>query len=118
MAYAPGIFTGEFIDAAVNNIPTAFSSAAGSAITGLRAYAHASFSHLQIINTSTSMIGLVTANVDDGVPLATAKRARCPGNNTITFDAAKGKTLILDNLYIQSESGSVITSGTVIVNMW
>jgi hypothetical protein len=97
------------IDASVNNIPDAFDATAGSQVMTV------SLSGQQCIlvkNITSTMISYVSA---DSVPSAsTTERFYVPAN---TYEE-RCSTAIKSKIYIQSEGGSDITSGTVTVGVW
>lgn len=100
------------IVASTNNIPTAFSSAAGSVIVtnGLLRFR---YHHVAIINETSSEISFVCSN--SGVPASTTNtRVFIPANTSFVADSF----VVGDSAYIQSESGSAISSGQVEVQFW
>lgn len=96
-----------------NNIPVAFSlSNAGSiAQTGM---SDKGYSHIRVINGSSTVISYVTTNAGEAAPSATStRRVFVPANGYVVDD----DMLIIDTILIQSE-GSAISSGTVYISIW
>jgi hypothetical protein len=100
------------IIASTNNIPTAYSSAAGSVIiaSGLLKYR---FHHVAVINETASEISFCVSAT--GVPSSTTNtRVFIPANTTFVAD----QFIMQDSAYIQSETGSAIVVGQVEVQFW
>lgn len=102
------------VDASTNNIPTAFSTAAGSLVmTGI-----ALGRHLAIINETQSRLQVnYVTGTDAATP--TVATAYVPAAAASSFS-----TLVLDDvqlesqLFIASDSGTAISAGTVEVMVW
>jgi hypothetical protein len=104
---------GKKISAALDNIPTAFSAAAGSrALTGLY---NKGYSSLMVLNETNARISVATTDATTGPPsAATAEKVWVLAHGTASFD----RFPVLDSIYIQSDDGSPITKGTVEVMVW
>lgn len=97
------------VDSSANNIPTTFSTAAGSnVINGLK---NLYYSHLACLNGSSSDV--VVAYANPGVTPTLANHI-CPANAFVVFDDSK----VLDGVYLQSDTGSTISSGKVKINVY
>jgi len=99
-----------------NNIPTAFSAAAGSKImTSINAFFGKSrIRNLQILNGTATNISWCTAAATETIPSSsTTERHIVLANGTQTLENVK----LNDYIYIQSE-GSAISSGTVTLQVW
>lgn len=100
------------IVASTNNIPTAFTTGAGSKVlTGLK---EQGYSHIMVINGSTTIISVTTTDNGTTAPSGTTtERLYVLGSQTATFDDIS----VFDNIYVQSE-GTAISTGTVYVQVW
>ena len=92
-----------------NNIPTAFSTAAASlALQGI------SFAeNLLVVNGAASALVL---NIDAGSPTSapTTDNLRVPASATVQFNNVK----LSSTVYVRSDTGSAISSGTVAFSCW
>lgn len=96
-----------------NNVPTSFSTAAGSKIlTGL---ANAGRLSLYILNETAQILGCVNTDDDSGTPSSSStQKFYVPAFGFVILDSVK----LYNNLFIQSEgtgtsSASAISSGKV-----
>lgn len=112
MAFADKYPKSGKVTASTNNVPTAFSTGAGSLVlSGLQGKA---YDHLMIINETSTQISVISDPSATTAPSASSTaRVFVAANGTATFD----KFPIFDAVYIQSE-GSAISSGTVEVQVW
>lgn len=116
MAYGPGAPISAKIVSSTNNIPTAFSTAAGSlALSGLSTYA-TNYKNLMVLNETAGRLLVSTTNsVSDAVPSSSSTQTvYVPASGTYTFS----NVLILDKVYIQSDTGSAISTGNVQIQVW
>ncbi len=111
MAKAQPVPKSAEVIASTNNIPTAYSSAAGSKlVTGMNSLY---YSHVMIFNETTSRIAWTSAGPNT-TPSSSSIYGYCPGSTFCAWDDIK----IFDSRYIQSDTGSSIRTGTVEINVW
>lgn len=100
------------VDASSTNIPTSYGSGSGSKVTCGLSFA----SHIQIFNETSGRLALnlKTAN-GASAPTSANSIYVLPGTtSTVTVDDAK----INNCIYMKSDTGSPISSGTVEFNVW
>jgi hypothetical protein len=104
------------IDASSSNIPTTYSSASTSLITtALGAIGH---THIKISNETDSRIAICNTDSDSGVPSSdpvTNPYQMYTPDNIIEW---KDSLHIYSNIYIRSDTGSAITSGILVIEVW
>lgn len=104
------------VDASSTNIPTSYSAASGSLLTS--SLGALGFTHLKVLNETTSRIAVCNTDVDSGVP----------GSNPVTnpyqmyvsdeFVEFNDGQHVYACIYLRSDTGSAITSGVVVVEVW
>lgn len=97
-----------------SNIPNYYTpSLTGSLVkTGL---ANQGYSHLMVLNNTAAMLSLISSESSSTAPANdTAQKMYVSASGTGTWDDIS----VFDNLYMQSESGASITSGTVQIMVW
>ena len=101
------------INAATNNIPTAFSTAAGSNIMNGLSGAN-SYSHCMALNQTSGMISICFSPIGVTPSSSSTARLYLEPNQGAAWDDLP----IFDGCYIQSESGSTLSTGSVQVMVW
>jgi len=115
-------FLSKYIDASGTNIPTSYGSGSDSKImTGM---ANTGYRHLRVLNKTAGRVALCfvadkNASVPSSSNSANTAQHYVPepssGNTTVDF---VDEICVFDSLYIRSDSGSAITSGVVVVELW
>ncbi len=104
------------IDASTSNIPTTYSSASTSLITS--ALGAIGYTHIKVSNETSGRIAICNTDADSGVPDSdpvTNPFQMYTPDNIIEW---KDSLHIYSNIYIRSDTGSAITSGIVIIEVW
>lgn len=99
------------VNAASNNIPVAFSTAAGSRL--LSGLLPGLYKHLSIVNETLVQISFLNQNSATAPSASSSNRVFIPAGAGIIMDNFR----VQDAIFIQSE-GSAITIGTVEVTVW
>ncbi len=100
---------------ATNNIPAAFSNAAGSLV--LQNLSSGQYQHVQVLNETNYPISFLTLPEVSTAPSSTVtgQRMHIVSNGASSFDDIS----IFDNFYLQSEEGAINQSGKKVrVNIW
>lgn len=104
------------IDSSVNNIPTTYASTSDSLITselGARG-----FYHIKILNETTSRIAI--CNIDSGLGVPSSDPVTNRNQMYVSDEMAEWRDSqhIYSSIYIRSDTGSAITSGIVVIEVW
>lgn len=102
------------LDLSSSNLPTDFSS--GAASKYLTGCGSRSYRHLWITNTSAGRIAVVTTDSSASVPVLASNTdiLYVEAGTVAVFDDID----VMDNVYICSTTGSAITSGIVVAQVW
>jgi hypothetical protein len=97
-----------------SNIPTAYSTSLANSLvmTGLSGNG---YSHIMVLNNTTAMISLLSTESSSSAPSSsTNQKMYVSASGTGAWDDVS----VFDAVYLQSESGSSLTSGTVQIMVW
>jgi hypothetical protein len=106
----------KYIDSASTNIPTTFGSGSTSkVITGIGGQG---YTHLKVFNDTGSRIALCITDADAAVPSSSNSTNTSQDYIASTSTEFKDDIAVYDTIYIRSDSGSSITSGIVVIEVW
>lgn len=107
----------KYVDAASVNIPTSYGTGANSKImTGMAAKGYSKF---KVINNTDSRIALCFV-ADKNASAPSSSNSTNTSQDYIIEQTAEVKDFfaVFDALYLRSDTGSIITTGLVIVEFW
>lgn len=101
------------INAATNTIPTSYSTAAGSLVFVVPP----SSKHIKLINETTCSLA-VNAFYQNSVPSNTDSHNMYSGSTTVMKGFISDDIYVGGTMYLRSNCGSPITTGTVTIEVW
>ena len=105
-----------YLNTSSTNIPTTYGTGAGSLV--LTGVGGEGYSHMKIVNETSSRIAIALAAKDDAVPDSSTSTNTNQDIVSATSTEFKDDIHIYDKVYLRSDSGSAITSGIVAVVLW
>lgn len=104
------------IDSSITNIPTTYDATANSLV--ISSLGGLGFYHIKILNETTSRIALCNTDADSGVP--DSDPITNPHQMYVSDEMAEWRDgqHLYSHLYIRSDTGSTITDGVLVIEVW